>query len=479
MRTTAAPNVDGATAVATDQVHGDQQVSAFVGTYRQRATDSSTCNDSGVRTRSWLPEEAQRRENEIEDAQLSSSLPEIEAAVHRLAERNREIHNRECVNLNPATNVMNPRAEALLASGLSSRPSLGYAGLKYEMGLEAIEEIEVIAARLACRVFDAEYAEIRVGSGALANLYAFMATCKPGDSIIVPPATVGGHVTHREPGAAGLYGLKIFEAPIDAKNYTIDIDGLSSLAREVRPSLITLGASLNLVPHPVSAVRVIADEVGAKLLFDAAHACGLFAGHAWPNPLAEGAHLMTMSTYKSLGGPAGGLLLTNDAGLAERVDAIAYPGLTANFDVAKSAALAITLLDWLAYGDDYMAAMITTARALAVSLNERGIPVFGENFGFTMSHQFAFNAARWTDGHQASLRLREANILACAIGLPDHDEWRGTRFGVPEIVRWGMTHEHMPELADLIADALTNDPTTVAAKTSAFRQRFTELHYMR
>ncbi len=84
---------------------------------------------------------------------------------------------------------MNPKAEAALASGLGSRPSLGYPGDKYEMGLEAIEEIEVIAAELACEIFQAKYAEIRVGSGALANLYAFMATTKPGDAIIVPPAS--------------------------------------------------------------------------------------------------------------------------------------------------------------------------------------------------------------------------------------------------------------------------------------------------
>ena len=430
-------------------------------------------------TRSWLPQEAQDREAEIETATEALNVDQIDEAVHRLVDRNREIHDRDCVNLNPATNVMNPRAEALLSSGLGSRPSLGYAGLKYEMGLEAIEEIEVIAARLACRVFGSSFAEIRVGSGALANLYAFMATCKPGDSIIVPPATVGGHVTHREPGAAGLYGLKIYEAPIDSSNYTVDVEGLAALAHAVRPKLITLGASLNLVPHPVAEVRKVADEVGAKVLFDAAHACGLFAGKAWANPLDEGAHLMTMSTYKSLGGPAGGLLLTNDEALAERVDAIAYPGLTANFDVAKSAALAITLLDWVTHGEAYMATMISTAQALAVSLNERGVPVFGENIGFTTSHQFAFNASRWDDGHQASLRLRDANILACAIGLPDHDEWRGTRFGVPEIVRWGMNAEHMPELADLISEALTFDPVSVAARTSAFRQRFTELHFIR
>jgi glycine hydroxymethyltransferase len=137
----------------------------------------------------------------------------------------------ECVNLNPATNVMNPRAEALLASGLGTRPSLGYPTDKYEMGLEAIEEIEVIAAALAAEIFEARFAEIRVASGAMANLYAFMATCRPGDAIIAPPASIGGHVTHHGAGAAGLYGLTIHEAPVDAARCTVDLDGLRDLAR--------------------------------------------------------------------------------------------------------------------------------------------------------------------------------------------------------------------------------------------------------
>src|SRR3546814_2206859 len=137
-----------------------------------------------------------------------------------------------------------------------------------------------------------------------------MATCRPGDVLIAPPATIGGHVTHHAAGCAGLYGLRIHPAPVDADGYTVDLAALRRLALEVRPKLITLGGSLNLFPHPVAAVREIADAVGAKLLFDAAHQCGIIAGGAWANPLAEGAHMMTMSTYKSLGGPAGGLIVT-------------------------------------------------------------------------------------------------------------------------------------------------------------------------
>jgi glycine hydroxymethyltransferase len=425
-----------------------------------------------------LPDGPQQREAAIRSAIAGLTGDRTANLVDSLIERNRLIHEVECLNLNPATNVMNPRAEAALSAGLGSRPSLGYAGEKYEMGLEAIEEIEVIAADLACRVFDARFAEIRVGSGALANLYAFMATCQPGDSIIVPPATVGGHITHRGPGAAGLYGLDIHECPIDARRFTIDLDGLAELAGRVHPKLITMGASLNLLPHPVKEVREIADAVGAAVLFDAAHACGMFAGRVWPNPLDLGADVMTMSTYKSLGGPAGGLLVTNRADLAERIDAIAYPGLTANFDAGKSASLAITLLDWLDGGPEYATAMTTTAAALAEELARLGLPVFSTEQGYTTSHQFAIDATQWNGGHQAALTLREANILACAIGLPGGDEWSGLRLGTPEIVRWGMTDLDMPELAGLIADALRGDASAVAPKTTAFRSRFSTLHHI-
>jgi glycine hydroxymethyltransferase len=159
--------------------------------------------------------------------------------IARLVAENRRIHDLHGINLNPASNVMNPRAEAMMASGLGSRASLGYPGDKYEMGLEAIERIEVIAAELAAEVFDAKYAEVRVASGALANLYVFMATCKPGDTLIAPPADIGGHVTHHAAGAAGLYGLNIVHAPVLADGYTVDVMALRALAREVKPKLIS------------------------------------------------------------------------------------------------------------------------------------------------------------------------------------------------------------------------------------------------
>jgi len=432
--------------------------------------------------RGWVPEACEAYIQTISKQTADMTSDSIAKRLVELAEQNRLIHERDCFNLNPATNVMNPRAEAMLGAGLGSRPSLGYPGDKYEMGLEAIEEIEVICAELCAEVFKARFAEIRVASGALANLYGFMATCRPGDTIIAPPASIGGHVTHHQGGCAGLYGLNIHNAPVNADGYTIDIDGLRTLAKTVKPSLITVGGSLNLFPHPVSAVREIADEVGAKVLFDAAHQCGIIAGGAWPNPLQEGAHLMTMSTYKSLAGPAGGLIVTNEADLAEKLDAIAFPGMTANFDAAKSAALAMTMLDWREHGAAYADAMVRVAHAFAAALQERGLPVFAAEKGFTTSHQFAVEAAGFGGGQAMAKTLRKAGFLTCGIGLPLDPvagDMNGLRFGTPEIVRWGVTENDIGRIADYVAKALLEQsPEKLAGAVAAMRQEFDTLHYV-
>jgi glycine hydroxymethyltransferase len=430
--------------------------------------------------RSWLPPDAARRVEAITGHTAAMDPASVAGRLRELVDRNRTIHSVESINLNPASNVMSPHAEAMLSAGLGSRPSLGYPGAKYETGLEAIEEIEVIAAEIAAEVFDASYVEVRVASGALANLYGFIATCSPGDTIVAPPPAIGGHATHQPSGAAGLYGLNILPAPISRHGYTVDVDALAALATQVRPRLITIGGSLNLQPHPVAAVRAIADQVGAKVMFDAAHLSGLVAGGAWPNPLAEGAHVMTMSTYKSLAGPPGGLVLTNDAELARRLEAIAYPGLTANFDVGKTAALAVTLNDWQVAGRSYARAMVETATALARELETAGVPVFHAGESATSSHQLAVEARRYGGGDPAARRLRRANLLASAIGLPDGgpDDAGGLRLGTPEIARIGMTDTDMATVADFVARALNGPvPEHVGREVTAWRSRFDRVHF--
>lgn len=442
-----------------------------------------------IQQRAWLPSSVQIRERIVLESIDGLECDAIEQRIQSLVEENKCIHDERCFNLDPASNVMNPKAEALLGSGLSTRPSLGYPGAKYETGLEAIEQIEVIATSLISRVFNARHVELRVASGAMANLYAFMATCSPGDAIIAPPGAIAGHVTHHGAGCAGLYGLQIYDAPIDRERYTVDLDALRQLVLQVRPKLITIGGSLNLTPHPVASIREIADEVGAKVLFDAAHQCGLIAGGVWENPLSMGAHIMTMSTYKSLGGPPSGLILTQDDELAQKIESIAFPGMTANFDAGKTAAMAITMLDWIMYGADYARTMVNVAQSLAQELDRRGLPLYKPDAlgdTATLSHQFALFAHPWSGGQKVAAHLRRAGFLACGIGLPvtssgcEADQPNGLRMGTPEIVRRGLTVDDTPELAQLITRALQTDkPETVAADTAEFRSKFQGLHFIR
>jgi glycine hydroxymethyltransferase len=321
-----------------------------------------------------------------------------------------------------------------------------------------------------------------VPSGAIANLYAFMANTEPGDTIIAPPPSIGGHVTHHKGGSAGLYRLNTISAPVDSDGYTIDIDALRKMAHEVKPSMITVGGSLNLFHHPIAKVREVADEVGAKVLFDAAHLCGMIAGKVWPQPLEEGAHLMTFSTYKSLGGPAGGLIVTNDDAIAQKLDAIAYPGLTANFDAAKTAALGITLQDWKSVGREYAQMMVKTSQILATNLQALGVNIYAADKGFTTSHQFAILAAPYGGGQRAAKKMGDSGLLACGIGLPTapvEGDLNGLRIGTPEIVRLGMKSEHMSDLASFIARSLENsvDSLVLQREVTEWRKQFSGVHY--
>jgi glycine hydroxymethyltransferase len=393
--------------------------------------------------------------------------------------------DRESLGLNAGTNVMNPRAAAYLSRSLGNRPSLGYPGDKYEMGMEFAGEIEVITEELVKRLFHAPYAEIRAGSGALANLYAFMATCRPGDPILAFGPELGGHVTHHKAGAAGLYGLETHAIPADAANMNIDLDALRKKARELRPRLITLAGSLCLYPYPVREVRAIADEVGAYVLYDAAHMAGMIAGGRFQQPLAEGAHLMTMSTYKAFGGPPQGLVLTTDEQLARRIDQIAYPGLTANFDLGKTAALAISVLDLHEHGKASADQAIRNAQALSAALAEAGVAVHGAQGGKpSQSHHLALSAAPYGGGQTASKYLARANILMCGIGLPlppVTGDLNGIRIGTQEVTRFGMKEQEMEEIARLIARVLlkAGAPEAIRAEVIQFRQAYQRLHFVR
>jgi glycine hydroxymethyltransferase len=435
----------------------------------------------------WATEAVNRRYAEL--AAHSADLPGKERLQHLMAlvDEQAQWVDRECLNLNPATNAQNPYAEVLVASGIGTRPSLGHPGDKYETGLGPGEEIEVMTSELARRVFRADYAETRLLSGAMANLSVFMATARPGDVIYTLPPAAGGHATHQTFGAAGLYGLEVRSIPIQADEasatWQVDLEALAAEVEQTRPRLLALGGSLAFAPYPIREVRAIADRVGARLLFDAAHLSLLIAGEAFQQPLAEGAHVMTTSTYKALGGPPGGLLLTNDADLATKIDAIVYPGLTANNDLGRMAALAVCLNDLLDFGHAYAARCVETAQALAQALAAAGLPVAGHAPIYTQTHHLALDARRWGGGTRAARLLEPANMLATGIGLPLPEipgDQNGLRLGVQELVRWGMGPAEMPQVARLLARVLVGNEEAAALRDEvvAFRARFQEMGYI-
>jgi glycine hydroxymethyltransferase len=409
---------------------------------------------------------------------------ELDRELHRLIGAHEDHVDHACVNLYAGTNIVNPRASVVMASSIGSRPNLGYPGDKYNQGMQHAEQIEIMLATLLKRLFKARFVEYRVASGSIANLYAFMATTRPGDDILVFSDAAAGHATHHATGAAGLYGLRIHDAAFDYDAMDVDVDALAAQAQSIKPKLIVVAGSMCLFPYSVSRVREIADAVGAYVMYDAAHMGGLIAGGRFQHPLAEGAHVMTGSTYKSFGGPASGMILTDDAALAQKLEAIAFPGLSANFDLGRSAAMVIATLDLLEHGPAYADAMIANAQALAQALANAGVPVFKRARGHTQSQHVALEAWTLGGGNAASHRLANANLLMSGIGLPGPavaGDYNGIRIGTQEITRWGLQPRDMRDLARLIARVLVHGdaPESVRPDAIAFRKRFQALHFVR
>ena len=436
--------------------------------------------------RPWLSGVEATRVEQLVNLFASFSPGQAAEQVAAYAQRSDQHYDAESIVLYAGTNVMDPKARALLCSSLGSRPSLGHPGAKYETGLEDAEAIEMACLAFARKVFSAQFIEYRVASGSLANLYAFMALARPGDTMLALPTSAAGHATHRESGAAGLYGLRIVDIPWDAERMEVDVDGLAEVARRERPRVILLGGSLTLFPYPVRDARAIADEVGASLMYDAAHVSALITTQGrdqFQSPLDEGAHVVTFSTYKSLGGPSGGMLLTNDAELAQRIERIAYPGLTANFDDGRIAALAISLAGFASFGADYVAAMLVNGRTLARALADHGLPVVAAAHGYTTTHHVALDARRFGGGDHAARRLARCAIHTSGIGLPGDElpgDYNGLRFGVQEVTRWGMGPNEMHIIAGLVADRLLDRRPVEAIwrDVRALRAGFQRLRYV-
>ncbi|HEY7488488.1 MAG TPA: DegT/DnrJ/EryC1/StrS family aminotransferase [Streptosporangiaceae bacterium] len=428
----------------------------------------------------WASPVARARIADVAAGLSDLSPAGVRDTVRRALADHERHYDDEGIVLYAGTNVMSPAARRVTRPSVSGRPSMGWPGEKYQTGLDHLDVLEVLAPTLVARLVGARFAEVRSQSATLANLAVYAALTVPGDTIAVLPARAGGHASHHAVGAPGVRGLRVVDLPYDGAAFDVDLAALPGFLARERPRLVVIGASLLLFPHRVAAIREITETAGAILMYDASHMAGLVAAGRFQRPLAEGAQLLTFSTYKSFGGPPGGVIATDDTALAERVSTAVYPGLTANYDVGRLAPLAVTAAEILADDGSYADRCIANARTLAAALHEAGFAVAGADRGFTASHHVAVDADRLGGGQAAAARLAAAGIYLSAVGLPwQRDEEpgrdRGVRIGTQEVTRRGFGPDELRRAAAWMADVLLRgaDPRPIRAAVAELRRQLT------
>ncbi|MGC5012365.1 glycine hydroxymethyltransferase [Streptosporangium sp. DT93] len=422
----------------------------------------------------WAPPRAQLRLAELESEVSGLGLDAVNRLVDAVLAEHRGRLDEDGVVLYAGTNTMSERARAAHEISMGCRPSMGWPGDKYQTGLDELDVLEVLVPLQVAALMGGEFAEVRLQSATLANLACYSAFTSPGDTIAVLPEDAGGHAVQHARAVAGIRGLRTADLPYDAARLDVDHDALPTFLREHRPALVVVGAGLMLFPYDVGRIRAACDEVGALLVYDASHVAGLIAGGRFQRPLAEGAHLLTMSTYTSFGGPPGAAVVTRDEGLASRVSAAAYPGLTANYDASRLAPLAVVAAEHAAGGPVYADRCLANALALASALEAEGFGVFAAGRGWTASHHVAVDAAAFGGGDAAARLLAEGGVYLSGIGLPGQprtEPMRGLRIGTQEVTRRGFRPDSMGAVAALMRRLLIDGqaPSLVLRDAIALR----------
>ena len=232
-------------------------------------------------------------------------------------------------------------------------------------GTKHIDEVEALCVELLKRLFKSNYAEHRLVASMIGNMAVYAALTEPGDTVMTIPQPVGGHSSNRVDGPAGIRGLNIVDIPFNAQELEVDLDAFAEVARAHRPKLVALGASMTLFPLPVREIAEIVSEWDGIVYFDGAHQLGLIAGGQFQDPLREGAHIITGSAGKTFSGPQSGVAVWNDPKLTKPLLDAVFPALAATHQVNRVAALAAAAAELLAFGPEYMAAIVANAQALA------------------------------------------------------------------------------------------------------------------
>ncbi len=383
----------------------------------------------------------------------------------------------KCINLIASENITSPQVRLVMGSDLGHRYAIGFLYMRMYRGCKFIDSIEELTGYLARKLFKVEHVNYIPISGTVANLVMFNALTNPGDSVAALTVLDGGHSSFRE--CSRVRGVAMIPLPFNQKEYNVDVAESERLIRRVKPKIVLLGASDILFPHPVKELREIVEEYGGILAYDAAHVLGLIAGGKFQDPLREGAEVVTGSTHKTLFGPQGGIILCRRK-YSSAIDFSAWQ-MVNNHHIHRVAGLAITLCEFLAFGEKYADQVVRNAKALAENLYNKGLKPLCPDKGFTESHQVIVDVGS-NSGVEASLKLEEANIIVNPMPLPwdpQEDKCSGIRLGVQEVTRLGMCESEMDFIADRIASLLLDKETVeeTRRKVSEFMEGYQKIHY--
>ena len=385
------------------------------------------------------------------DGALADSDPAVFDAIRREVGR-----QRDTIELIASENIVSAAVLEAQGSALTNKYAEGYPGRRYYGGCEFVDVAEQLAIERACKLFDCAFANVQPHSGSQANQTAFMALMQPGDTFLGMSLAAGGHLTHGSPVNQSGKWFKAVSYGVRRDDCLIDYEELERLAVEYKPRVIIAGGSAYPRVIDFARFRAIADAVGAALMVDMAHFAGLVAGDAHPSPLPH-AHVVTTTTHKTLRGPRGGMVLTNDAEIAKKVNSAVFPGLQGGPLMHVIAAKAVAFGEALRPEfQQYSRQVVDNARALAQTLIARGVAIVS---GGTDTHLMLVDLRpKRLTGKQAEQSLERAGITCNKNGIPFDPEkptvTSGVRLGTPAGTTRGFGVAEFRQVGELIGDVL-------------------------
>ena len=373
--------------------------------------------------------------------------PEVGAAV-------RDEFDRQCRNIEliASENIVSEAVVAAMGTVLTNKYAEGYSGKRYYGGCEYVDVAEDIANRRACELFGSKFANVQAHSGASANYAAFIALCEPGDTVLGMNLSHGGHLTHGSPvNFSGKY-YNIVPYGVTDDTHVIDYDALRALAKEHNPKMIIAGASAYPRAIDFEAFSSIAKEVGAYLMVDMAHIAGLVAAGLHPDPVPY-ADVITSTSHKTLRGPRGGFILSNDEAIAKKINSAIFPGAQGGPLMHIIAAKAVGFGEALKPEfKAYQKQVLANSKALAQGLLDRGFDLVS---GGTDNHLMLADLRKFDiTGKEMQLRLDEVQITANRNTIPNDPQspfvTSGVRLGTPAVTSRGFTEAEMDEVAELV-----------------------------